>query len=122
MAISGDDFDRLIARDRKIARVYGACVAVGLGAGLVVGLLSVLAWSDSERVTTMLRAGSVSVATLGSVLPFRAIRDRYEHMMQLKLLKQKWVEIESDDSLDDEERAAERAWIEGMLRESYERL
>jgi hypothetical protein len=121
MAISADDFDRLIARDRRIARVYGTCVAVGLGVGLLVGLLSVLAWSDSERVTTMLRAGGVSVATLGSVLPFRAIRDRYEHIVQLKMLKQKWVETKSNDSLDDQERAKDFAWIEQIVRESYER-
>jgi hypothetical protein len=121
MAISADDFDRLIARDRKIARVYGACVAVGLGVGLLVGLLSVFAWSDSERVTTMLRAGGVSVATLGSVLPFRAIRERYEHIVHLKLLKEKWTGTQSNESLDDQERAAEFAWIERILRESYER-
>lgn len=121
MAISANDFDRLIARDRKIAHVYGAVVAVGLGIGLLVSLLSVLAWSDSERVTTMLRAGGVSVATLGSVLPFRAIRDRYEHVVQLKMLKQKWVDTASNDLQDDQQRARDFTWIEKILRESYER-
>jgi hypothetical protein len=123
MAITADDFDRLIARDRKIVRVYAACVAVGLGIGLLVGLLSVLAWSDSERVTTMLRAGGVSVATLGSVLPFRAIRDRYEHIVHLNMLRQKWVDLtEGTDSDDEHEREEELVWLRQVLRDSYTRL
>jgi len=122
MVISAATFDGLIARDRQVMRVYAVVVAAGLAIGLLVGLLSVLALSDSERVTTMLRVGGVSVATLGSVLPVRAIRDRYEYVVQLKLVKQRFLELnESTDPDDEQERKEELAWIRQFLRDQYKR-
>lgn len=115
MTVVEADFDRLIGRDRQLVRVYLAVVGCIVGIGVVVGVMSVVEWSDSERVELMVGLGGPCIAALGSALPARQAWVRLDRIIGLRTLKAKWLELR--DSKSASKRDLDR--IEAILWQLY---
>jgi hypothetical protein len=93
LTVSAADFDRLIGRDWQVIRIYSACVGCMVILGVVSGVVSTFDWSNSERVVLMVNWGGACIAALGSVLPVRQAWIRVDRIIDLKTLREKWLEL-----------------------------
>jgi hypothetical protein len=116
--ISEADFDRLIDRDWKVVRFYGACVGAMVVVAVASGVAGTFEWSDSERVKLMTGWGGACAATLGSVLPLRQAWPRIDRIIDLKTLRAKFLELKaSKDPVD-----ADLARIESIVWDIYAKV
>jgi hypothetical protein len=105
MTVSAADFDRLIGRDWQVVRVYSACIGCMAILGAGASVVSTLGWSESAEVELILRWGGASTAFLGSVLPAREAWSRVDRIIDLKALREKWLELSAAPTTSHEDMA-----------------
>jgi hypothetical protein len=108
--MSSDDFDRLIRRDWRVVKVYVACVACMVLVGLLAVVTGVFVWSEPVA-----QFGGVCLAAIGSVLPVREAWARLDRIIDLQMLRAKWLELGESPSSAPEDRAR----IESILWRLY---